>query len=167
MLSPNYNAPNRPKIRYILSVIDNPDKQPKVPAGHESEFVLKLISLRDNANNDLLKILEDASTFIKSSLANNDGGVLVHCQKGVSRSGSVMIGFVMEEMDLDFDTALRYVRGGRSKVRPNSGFEKQLELWRRLRYSIYDAKGNEKEEYVAWKAQNDKEIQSLGSRWTG
>ncbi|KIX05719.1 uncharacterized protein Z518_03691 [Rhinocladiella mackenziei CBS 650.93] len=167
VLSPNYPAPNRPKIRYVLSVIDNADRQPKVPAGHEPEFVLKLILLRDNANNDLLQALQEACTFIKSSLANDDGGVLVHCQKGVSRSGSVMIGFIMGEMDLDYDTALRYVRRGRSKVKPNSGFQKQLELWRQLKFSIYKPDGTEKDEYQIWKGINEEQIQALGSRWTG
>jgi protein-tyrosine phosphatase len=141
-------------------VIDNPDRQPQVPAGREADFVLKLINLRDRSTNDLLKILEDACGFIKSSLANNDGGVLVHCQKGVSRSASVMIAFIMEEMDLDYDTALRYVRSGRSKVKPNSGFEKQLELWRKLGYNIHEADGTEKEEYVIWKINNDEQVKN-------
>lgn len=135
-----------------------------MPAGHEAEFVLKLISLRDNGNHDLLKILEEACDFIKSSLANDDGGVLVHCQKGVSRSASVMIGFIMEEMELDFDTALRYVRGGRSKARPNSGFQAQLDLWGELKYSIYDTEGKEKAEYLAWKSKNEDQIKKLSSR---
>jgi predicted protein tyrosine phosphatase len=159
-LSPNYLTPSRPKIKYILSVIDSPDKQPKVPEGHESEFVLKLIILRDTATNDLLTILKEACDFIKSSLAQGDGGVLVHCQKGVSRSVSVMIGFVMEEMDLDYDTAFRYVRGGRAQARPNAGFEKQLQLWHKLRYSIHEADGSEKEEYVVWKANNEEQIRN-------
>ncbi|KIY00517.1 uncharacterized protein Z520_04202 [Fonsecaea multimorphosa CBS 102226] len=167
VLSPNYNAPNRPRIKYVLSVIDNPDKQPKVPPGHEAEFVLKMISLRDNVNFDLLQVLGEACAFIKASLQNNDGGVLVHCQKGVSRSAAVVIAFIMEEMDLDYDTAFRYVRGGRSKAKPNSGFQKQLELWGQLRYSIHDADGKEKPEYTAWKAENEEQIKKLGSRWTG
>ncbi|KAI1611386.1 protein-tyrosine phosphatase-like protein [Exophiala viscosa] len=163
VLSPNYPAPNRPVIRYILSVIDSADRQPKVSRGDESKFVLKFINLRDVPTIDLLVVLQDACDFIKSSLANNDGGVLVHCQKGVSRSASVLIGFVMEEMDWDYDTALRYVRAGRSKIRPNSGFEKQLQLWHKLRYSIYEADGKtHKEEYVIWKCNNEEQIKSLG-----
>ncbi len=161
VLSPNYPAPNRPKIRYILSILEAPDRQPKVPEGHESEFVLKLIILRDRADNDLLQILEEACDFIKSSLSHNDGGVLVHCQKGVSRSVSVVIAFVMEEMDLDYDTAFRYVRGGRSQARPNAGFEKQLQLWHQMRYNIHEVDGSEKEEYAVWKMNNEEQIRNL------
>ena len=194
MLSPHYNAPglDRPKIKYVLSVIDGQDKQPKVPPGHESEFVLKFVSLRDSPTDDILKILGNAIAFIQTSLTNNDGGVLVHCQKGVSRSGSVMIGFIMEEMNLNYDvsilqienketgdpycfessvcpdfwiltlyqTALRYVRSSRSKIRPNSGFEQQLILWGTLRYNIHDDQGNEKPEYIAWKKENEAKIKA-------
>jgi hypothetical protein len=143
-------------------VIDSPDRQPKVSPGDESKSVLKLINLRDVPTIDLLEVLEEACNFIKSSLANNDGGVLVHCQKGVSRSASVLIGFVMEEMELDYDTALRYVRGARSKIRPNSGFEKQLQLWQKMRYSIYEADGKiHKEEYSIWKANNEEQVRTL------
>ncbi|KAK5303492.1 hypothetical protein LTR99_005254 [Exophiala xenobiotica] len=162
VLSPNYPSLNRPEIKYVLSVIDNPARQPKVTPGDESKFVLKLIRLRDSSTEDLLEVLEEACDFIRDSLKRNDGGVLVHCAKGVSRSASVVIGFVMEDMDLEYDTALRYVRQGRSKVKPNVGFEGQLQLWRRLEYSIYEAGGTtHKEEYVIWKANNEEAIKNL------
>ncbi|OCT53419.1 tyrosine phosphatase [Cladophialophora carrionii] len=169
VLSPNYCAPglDRPKIKYVLSIIDNPDRQPKVPPGRESEFVLKLVKIRDLPNCDLLSILKEACTFIGTSLKNNDGGVLVHCQKGISRSAAVVIAFVMEEMNLNYDTAFRYVRSSRSKARPNAGFQQQLILWSTLCYNIHDEDGNEKPEYVAWKTENEEQIKKLGPRWTG
>ncbi|ETI27937.1 hypothetical protein G647_00386 [Cladophialophora carrionii CBS 160.54] len=169
VLSPNYCAPglDRPKIKYVLSIIDNPDRQPKVPPGRESEFVLKLVKIRDLPNCDLLSILKEACTFIGTSLKNNDGGVLVHCQKGISRSAAVVIAFVMEEMNLNYDTAFRYVRSSRSKARPNAGFQQQLILWSTLCYNIHDEDGNEKPEYVAWRTENEERIKKLGPRWTG
>lgn len=71
-----------------------------------------------------------------------------------------MIAFVMEDMDFDYDTALRYVRQRRAKANPNEGFVKQLELWRRLNYSIRDANGELKQEYVDFKAANQKSSSS-------
>ncbi|EXJ94930.1 hypothetical protein A1O1_00048 [Capronia coronata CBS 617.96] len=165
VLSPNYPAPGRPEIRYVLSVIDGPDKQPQVSPGHEEDHVLHLISIRDHGNMDLLEVLDEALNFIKAGLANNDGGVLVHCQKGISRSASVIIAFVMEDMNLDFDTALRFVRSSRAKVNPNAGFQRQLELWQQLEYSLYEADGQQKEEYQIWKANNEEQIRSLGDGW--
>lgn len=163
VLSPNYNAPNlnRPRIKYVLTVIDKPERQPKVPPGHESEFVLKFILLRDTVNSDLLQVLGEAIAFVKESLKKNDGGVLVHCQKGISRSASVVIAFTMEEMELDFDTASRYVRSSRPKAKPNTGFQSQLELWNKMRFNIHDDQGKEKPEYVTWKAENEAQIKKL------
>lgn len=134
----------------------------------ESEFVLKLILLRDSSTENLLQVLGEACEFIKTSLAKNDGGVLIHCHQGVSRSASVVIAFVMEEMDLEYDTALRYVRGSRPKVNPNKGFVAQLEVWRRLQYNIREENGEFKKEYLdftAAKEMLDKKDEDLSTSW--
>ncbi|KAJ4512912.1 hypothetical protein HRR80_004812 [Exophiala dermatitidis] len=162
--SPNWAAPNRPKIRYVLSVVDSPEKQPKLTPGHESDFVLHFVRMLDHANMDILELLSETNKFIKDGLANNDGGVLVHCHKGISRSAAVIIAFVMQDMNLDYDTALRYIRTFRSKVNPNPGFKAQLELWRQWGYSIYEANGEPKEEYQIWKANNEEQIRGLPER---
>jgi protein-tyrosine phosphatase len=78
--------------------------------------------------------------------------------KGISRSAAVVTGFLMEEMNLNYDTALRYVRTNRPKVNPNRGFQEQLILWWSLRYNICDETGKEKPEYVTWKAENEEKL---------
>lgn len=155
VLSPNYQAPTRPKIRYILSLLNATHQQPQMKPSQEPDFVLKLILLRDSSNENLLQVLEEAGDFIKSCLAKGDGGVLIHCHQGVSRSASVLIALVMEEMDLEYETALRYVRQGRSRVNPNPGFAAQLEMWHRLQYSIREQNGELKQEYANFKAANE------------
>lgn len=122
--------------------------------------------LRDSSTENLLQVLGEACEFIKSSLAKKDGGVLIHCHQGVSRSASVVIAFVMEEMDLDYDTALRYVREGRPKINPNKGFAAQLEMWRRLQYNIRDESGEFKKEYAGFKAARDVEdAKAEATKW--
>ncbi|KEF57816.1 uncharacterized protein A1O9_05736 [Exophiala aquamarina CBS 119918] len=166
VLSPNYQAPNRPRIRYILSLLNAEHQQPKMTPGQESDFVLKLILLRDSSTEDLLQALGEACEFIKSSLAKKDGGVLIHCHQGVSRSASVVTAFVMEEMDLEYDTALRYVRGRRPKVNPNKGFAVQLEMWRRLRYTIREESGDFKKEYTDFRsAKNIGDAKAEATKW--
>jgi protein-tyrosine phosphatase len=156
VVSPNYNSPglDRPKIKYILSVIDKPDRVPKVSPERASEFVFKFIPLLDLPSSNLLSILDEARTFIQTGLRNNDGAVLVHCAKGISRSASVVIAIVMEEMSLDYGTARNYVFSCRSKIRPNEGFEKQLQLWAQMGYSLLDDAGNDKPEYQSWKSRD-------------
>jgi len=164
VLSPNYQAPNRPNIRYILSMLNADHQQPKISPGKESDFVLKLILLRDSSSENLLQFLGEACEFIKSSLAKKDGGVLIHCHQGVSRSASVVIAFVMEEMDLEFDTALRYVRERRPKVNPNQGFVTQLDIWHRVQYNIREDNGDFKKEYADFLAA--KEIENAKMKAT-
>lgn len=137
-------------------MLNEKSQQPKVPAGQEGNFVLHFILLRDNDHEDLLAILEEAINFIISSLKNNDGGVLVHCHQGISRSASVMVAFAMEEMNLDFPTALAYVRRSRPKANPNKGFTQQLGKWYQMGCSIRNASGQLKEEYLRFKTENQK-----------
>jgi dual specificity phosphatase 12 len=75
------------------------------------EFLL----LEDNAQTDLLSILDEAYTFINDALKPNEEGkvegkVLVHCLQGISRSGAVIMGYVMKELNLGYDEALELVR---------------------------------------------------------
>ena len=53
--------------------------------------------------------------------------MLVHCEAGVSRSGSVVIDFVMDSLSLDFQTAKVLVQKSRPEVMPNASFERQLD----------------------------------------
>jgi protein-tyrosine phosphatase len=53
-------------------------------------------------------------------------GVLIHCEQGKSRSGSVMIAYLMAAYGMNLQAALTFVKERRSIVHPNSGFMKQL-----------------------------------------
>lgn len=57
------------------------------------------------------------------------GGVLVHCNMGVSRSGATVVAYVARRLGVPCDEALSRVRLCRSCVRPNAGFLQQLEIW--------------------------------------
>jgi len=52
--------------------------------------------------------------------------VLVHCFRGSSRSGAVVIAYVMRRRRMTFVEALRFVQSRRSIVNPNPGFVQQL-----------------------------------------
>jgi dual specificity phosphatase 12 len=57
------------------------------------------------------------------------GGVLVHCQAGVSRSAAVVVAHVMRTRGVDPDEALAIVRAAHPAADPNPGFRTQLALW--------------------------------------
>jgi len=52
--------------------------------------------------------------------------VLVHCLGGVSRSPSVVIGYLMQRDKVTFSEAYERVKSKRKGIRPNKSFEAQL-----------------------------------------
>ena len=65
-----------------------------------------------------LRFIHDAVLLGKS--------ILVHCEQGRSRSGSVMVAYMMASQNMSRNAALMFVKDRRSIVSPNAGFMKQL-----------------------------------------
>lgn len=61
----------------------------------------------------------------------NTGVVLVHCAQGISRSASILIGYLMARERLAYESALSALQGVRPVVQPNPGFVLQLQDWGR------------------------------------
>jgi hypothetical protein len=54
------------------------------------------------------------------------GNVLVHCAAGVSRSATVVLGYLMARHNLSLTAALEHLKAVRPWVAPNTGFMQQL-----------------------------------------
>ena len=92
----------------------------------ECEYVR--VSIYDNENADLLPYLEGSTAFIRRHIEAG-GAVLVHCQRGVSRSASVVIAFLIAHGaggTMSRDEAYAQVKRRRRVVDPNIGFWGQL-----------------------------------------
>lgn len=118
----------RSGIRAVLTLDITP-----LPESIFGCFRLKFIFLRDEPSQDLLFVLEDALSFIESSL--NAGGILVHCRVGVSRSAAIVIAFLMRKNQLSYDCALELVVQKRH-VCPNIGFVNQLKLFEVMNFTV-------------------------------
>ncbi|KAG2490222.1 hypothetical protein HYH03_011347 [Edaphochlamys debaryana] len=81
--------------------------------------------------------------------------VLVHCQAGVSRSPTVVIGWLMHSRGLSADDATALVRRRRPCADPNEGFAAQLVLFGDMRCSL----DPQHPVYRMWA------LEELGSRW--
>ncbi|XP_026464328.1 probable dual specificity protein phosphatase DDB_G0283417 [Ctenocephalides felis] len=116
----NYN------IKYILSVgiplpnINWNDLSYKISS--------KFVPCLDLPETRLLDVCEESNLFLKTCLKNNDGGILVHCNAGVSRSVSVIIGYIMLELNYSFEDAYKLIKAVRPCSQPNPGFIQQLKL---------------------------------------
>ena len=119
------------KIRYILNVTPPRSMDPEsgCPSFFEKEgsFVYKRIPVFDNRGEDLLQYMEQSYRFIEEG--KHYGGVLVHCHKGVSRSSTFVIGYLMKKNAMSLDEALDYVKSIRPIVMPNLAFIAQLKAY--------------------------------------
>lgn len=106
------------------------------------------IQVDDTPDEDILRHFPQTTQFIDQALRDG-GAVFVHCAMGVSRSASVVCAYLMWKEGFGYAQALEWVREGRKRVRPNGGFERQLEVWGRM------CKGKnggwDEEVYAEWK----------------
>jgi protein-tyrosine phosphatase len=108
------------KIKHILSVCG------EIPNAIRTEiqnnFNSKLISVDDNGQDDLK--FEECFQFIDDALVNDR--ILVHCWKGVSRSSSICIYFLMKKQKISLNEAYHLVLSKRPIIQPNPGFIQKL-----------------------------------------
>lgn len=76
---------------------------------------------QDNLASDLPR----AFAFIDQALTENVG-VLVHCKQGVSRSASLVIGYIMQHERMRLNDAYAFVKNKSPNVTPNLGLVYQL-----------------------------------------
>jgi protein-tyrosine phosphatase len=58
-----------------------------------------------------------------------EGGVLVHCFSGISRSPAIVAAYLMRAYLIDYETAIKRIKAKRFFVAPIDGFVKQLRIY--------------------------------------
>ena len=89
--------------------------------------------------------MEAAFNFIEKG--KHYGAVLVHCHKGISRSASFVIGYLMKKNEFTFEEALSHVQSCRPIVQPNESFLTQLKRYDSLLSEERSLKETEKSKY--------------------
>lgn len=107
-------------ISCILTIAKTTLNLPK----HLSIQTMK-ISVDDSPIVNLKSHFEACFKFIHENRSAGKN-VLVHCMAGVSRSATIVIGYIMNTNDLDFETAYKLVKEKRFIASPNGGFLRQL-----------------------------------------
>ncbi|KAM9365498.1 dual specificity protein phosphatase 19-like [Pholidichthys leucotaenia] len=93
------------------------------------QLVYKTIQILDLPDTGITSYLQECSSFIDQA-RQQDGVVLVHCNAGVSRSSSIVIGYLMLREGLSFDDAYSQTKLARPSIRPNPGFYQQLQNYK-------------------------------------
>jgi protein-tyrosine phosphatase len=106
------------KVTHILSV-GVPGL--RIPADNVVHLFLDLLDLPESP---LKEKLSEACDFIQKGLAN--GTVFVHCNAGVSRAPTIVVGFLIKCRGMSPEEALRLVKEKRPCAKPNEGFWKAL-----------------------------------------
>lgn len=79
-------------------------------------------------NQETVRIYEHFDDFIKfiDEALSEGGAVYVHCARGVSRSASFVIAYLIRRKGMTLKEAFEFVKQRRSAISPNPGFMKQL-----------------------------------------
>lgn len=86
------------------------------------------VTVYDTEFADIFTFLEGATTFINYVLSRGDS-VLVHCERGVSRSSTIMIAYLIRFWKMTRDEAYLQVKRRRPVTNPNPGFWDQLQVF--------------------------------------
>jgi protein-tyrosine phosphatase/GNAT superfamily N-acetyltransferase len=93
------------------------------------DFVYKTVVIDDKPGRRIVAHFRECFAFIDAGKV--DGGVLVHCFQGKSRSAAVILGYQMHTTKLPFIELLDRMRVMRPSAQPNPGFAAQLLAFQR------------------------------------
>lgn len=132
-------------------------------------YTLKNIGIDDTETTDLLEHLGETNKFFDEALFPNEleydpkkvdfrkkpqrGGILCHCQAGISRSTSVVAAYLMYRYGLSLDQALHAISRRRAGTQPNDNFIAQLRLYEQMGAPRAVDCANDKL-YKVWKLEN-------------
>lgn len=128
----NIEALDKHKISHILTILDYK------PTHIDKKRTHLYIQAEDLQSTDLLtNEFEKCFQFIDKAIQQGDQ-VLVHCQKGISRSATIAAMYLMRKYSLTREQALEKLKTQRrySLVMPNDGFLRQLDIFHQMNYVV-------------------------------
>jgi protein-tyrosine phosphatase len=81
-------------------------------------------SIEDHSDADIETIF---GLVFNDIISNSDKNILVVCRRGISRSATIVIGYLIAHYRYSFDDAFMLVKSKRSIINPNFGFTLFLE----------------------------------------
>jgi len=90
---------------------------------YKEHIKYKYIDILDWEEEEILAHFDSSNEFIDEGRA--EGGVLIHCVAGVSRSSTITIAYLMHSCEYEYAEARQYVHSKRW-IHPNDGFVRQL-----------------------------------------
>ncbi|KAI9677999.1 MAG: hypothetical protein M1817_005943 [Caeruleum heppii] len=125
-----------------IECLDSSTQDLLVHMSHICDFIHQMLE-RGPAESPQLTDSEAYGDKASTPSEPPQGRVLVHCSEGISRSGTIVVAYLMREQRLGRDEVLANVRMKRPRVKPSSNFMDQLDVWKKTDYQIWKDKMNE------------------------
>mmetsp|Transcript_8630 Transcript_8630/g.15827 ORF Transcript_8630/g.15827 Transcript_8630/m.15827 type:complete len:578 (-) Transcript_8630:130-1863(-) len=128
-LGTEYNAANYAELQK-LEIVEVVNVTPPSEIQNFFPEILNYyrIPVQDKVTANLYPYLHSVVTFLEECRTSGKR-VLVHCQRGVSRSATVVIAYIMWRQNLSFAKAHAKVKDLRPCIKPNTAFRSQLEKY--------------------------------------
>jgi len=101
--------------------------EPETFFKEEGPFLMH-IPVEDNDESDIHSKFQTACEFIDDTVHKNQA-VLVFSEKGISRSVTIVLAYLMHKKNHTLEEAWRHVKQCFTGIRPNRAFVKQLSKW--------------------------------------
>jgi Leucine-rich repeat (LRR) protein len=106
-------------VTHVLTIAND------IPPRHTEHFKYMVIYTDDVRSASLKQHFKEAYNFIKEGM--EQGGAIVHCMAGVSRSATIVTAFIMQNNNLRVGKAFAIVGKARPQVKPNDTFKRELQ----------------------------------------
>lgn len=125
-------------ITHIVSCLEA-DKQGKV-SFLDKDFETLFLPIKDGVEENVSSALAAFLEFVSNSQAQTaNAKFLVHCEVGVSRSATLVLGLLMKREQKRFFDVFNEIRLIRAKILPNIGFASQLQQFEHVLLSANPA----------------------------
>lgn len=109
----------------ISHIVNLSQRKPKFP----DQFFYLNIDIADSERSNLKRYFNVTNWLIQGAI-NGGNNVLVHCAAGISRSATIVLAYLLFKNKQWTPTrAYEFLRSKRPIVRPNEGFQNQLNQW--------------------------------------
>ena len=88
----------------------------------------KFLQIEDNLEASLDDVIINSCTFIDKALNTGTGSVYVHCSRGLSRSPTIIMAYLMRNYGLSLKDSYELVKKVRQNIGPQCNFIRQLLL---------------------------------------
>lgn len=92
---------------------------------YREDFTYLTLPMIDSLDFDIKDHVLEALNFIEKAVQEN-GKIFIHCAQGISRSGSIVVAYLMKTYHKSYDEALSMAKKGRIICNPNNNFKAQL-----------------------------------------